>query len=304
MRSLIRYLCLCEMSCFVSQQTRTEFFVRSVWSALFYFKRRGFFIKNLTALTKIGGCGNKRLVLILVIAILSFIILLANRTTDKKISIADIAYDANKYDNHTVYLLEKQGYEPYLVLTKDYYGNVLLLRKNLLDTPKNINDYSSYYENSNIDEFLNVDFLDGFGNFCNNIIVSDIEITSEDAIGYSLDNTKKIKRKVFLLSCTELNIHNEVNQAHEGKPLDFFKNYKNRCLENSNNSLSSWWLRTPNTYYLSCTYGISSDGVIGVGNSSNENGIRPAFCVPSSLKVKATKDIIEDTLVYVISIKE
>lgn len=267
----------------------------------------GGFIKDIIALTKIEGGEDKRLIVNLIIGVLIasciiFIVLFCHRTIDKEICIVDIAYDANKSNNHTVYLLEKHGYEPYLVITRNYCGNVLLLRKNLLDTPMNINDYSSYYEDSNIDVFLNTDFLDCLGDFSNSILVSDIEITSEDAIGCSLEDTEIIKRKAFLLSCTEMNIHNEVNQAKEGKALDYFKVSKNRCLEISKNNISSWWLRTPNTYYLSCTYGISSDGVIGVGNSSNENGVRPAFCVSSTLKVKATKDIIEDTTVYVISI--
>lgn len=259
--------------------------------------------------TEMGGDIDKRLIVNLITGVLIascvfLVIFFTFKTIDKKTFIADIAFDANKGNNNTVYLLEKHGYEPYLVITQNYCGNVLLLRKNLLYTPMNINNYSSYYEDSNIDVFLNTDFLDSLGDFSNSVLVSNIEITSEDVIGYSLEDTKTIQRKAFLLSCTEMNIHNEVNQAKEGRALDYFKVSKNRCLEISKNNISSWWLRTPNTYYLSCTYCISSDGMIGIGNSSNKNGVRPAFCVPSTLIVKETKDIIKDTLVYVISIKE
>ena len=41
---------------------------------------------------------------------------------------------------------------------------------------------------------------------------------------------------------------------------------------------SSWWLRTPNTYYLSCTYVIGANNKIGTTNAYDKNGVRPAFC--------------------------
>ena len=83
---------------------------------------------------------------------------------NRQVTVKDIAFDnilsiINKLDGYTVYLKEKGGYEPYLVLSKNYsgYGNVLLLRKYLLDEERIFNEaegYGAYYEDSRIDSYL------------------------------------------------------------------------------------------------------------------------------------------------------
>ena len=80
--------------------------------------------------------------------------------TDKErnLTIKNIAYDVNKKLGYTIYLRENEQYVPYLVLTNDYGGNVLLLRKHLLDETETYNGQTatpSYYEDSEIDKFLN-----------------------------------------------------------------------------------------------------------------------------------------------------
>ena len=45
----------------------------------------------------------------------------------------DIAYDVNPSGEYTVYLEENGIYKPYLVLTNNYNGNCLLLRKHVLN---------------------------------------------------------------------------------------------------------------------------------------------------------------------------
>lgn len=89
----------------------------------------------------------------------------------------------------------------------------------------------------------------------------------------------------------------------EGRPLDYFKNENNRIAYCNGNS-ADWWLRSPNTYYLSCTYYISSSGKICSTNASDLNGIRPAFSVSNQMKIKLCENIDDNDKVYVFSIEK
>ena len=86
---------------------------------------------------------NKKTVLITVGAVVGVILLvvgiltLVNLTTrlrpnDARV-IADISFENNPHLGYTVYVMENGRYIPYLVLTHDYNGYTLLLRKHLLD---------------------------------------------------------------------------------------------------------------------------------------------------------------------------
>lgn len=59
----------------------------------------------------------------------------------------------------TVYILENDSYVPYIIISDNYSGNTLLLRENILDDSRRFNEYSSLYENSEIDVFLNNSFI-------------------------------------------------------------------------------------------------------------------------------------------------
>ena len=92
-------------------------------------------------------------------------------------TIADIAYDArrSRRTDFRIFIEENGIYVPYLVLTADYGGNVLLLREYLLDRsmPFNqslrgdgfwgANDFGAYYPYSHIDKFLNTEFMETLG---------------------------------------------------------------------------------------------------------------------------------------------
>jgi hypothetical protein len=71
----------------------------------------------------------------------------------------DIAYDKNKKSGYTVYLKENASYIPFLVLTKDYNGNTLLLREKVMEEDHVFNDYVGYYRDSLIDKYLSSDYL-------------------------------------------------------------------------------------------------------------------------------------------------
>ena len=59
--------------------------------------------------------------------LLAIMLTISNCGKEDNLTIAKIAYDNSK-DNPIVYINENGAYVPYLVLTSDYNGNVLLLR--------------------------------------------------------------------------------------------------------------------------------------------------------------------------------
>lgn len=199
---------------------------------------------------------------------------------------------------HTVYIKEGTDYVPFLVLTNDYSGYTLLLRKDVMDEPKRINSYSSYYENSEIDVYLNNEYLELLETSLSVELV-DLVITTESSLGTTKTNNTTIERRVFLLSCTEIGV-DAPNIAQEGEILKYFTDVSNRLVY-SDNETSSWWLRTPNTYYDSCVYSVGENNKIGYSNAFDSNGIRPAFCVKGDLPVELKNGIVENQSVYVFS---
>lgn len=217
-------------------------------------------------------------------------------------TIQEIAFDkCHNRSKSTVYILEGGKYVPYLVLTKDYNGDVLLLRENTLNDPQRFNDYSSYYENSEIDRFLNESFFRKLSAIDEYIQVSNIAITKRQALGNAGCESSTISRKLFLLSATEIGFDEIIAGSTEGSPLLFFSDFNNRtAYDESNRSMTGWWLRTPNTYYDSCVYGIGSDGKLGEGNAYNYNGIRPAFCVSPTTPIYINSHIVQSKNLYCI----
>lgn len=203
---------------------------------------------------------------------------------NKNISVvSDLAYNSGNSENE-VYVYENGGYVPYIVITDDYAGNTLLLRKEALPQNYRINSYDSYYPDSDLDRYLNSVFLSSLEKVKSDIVETEIEVTAEDSIGVSGEETEKISRQIFILSGHEMCCSSE-NMAMEGQPLSYFKSISNReTLQNGKKA--SCWLRTPNTFYVSCSYVIGDNDKIGFTNASDFNAVRPAFCISGSYPVK------------------
>jgi len=215
--------------------------------------------------------------------------------TENNLTINDIAYDINENLGYTLYLIENEDYVPYLILTSDYEGNVLLLRKHLIDEMMPYNSQGnvpSYYGESQIDSFLNEVFINSIAiSVKDNIVDSTVTITDIESIGCVGTDTRTIQRKVFLLSYTETAQEESLVNAVEGTALKYFKDDPYAvCATTSSGEFESWWLRTPNTAYFNTVYGISPEGYVGVcsvGGTEGvyENGVRPAFCLPKDTVV-------------------
>ena len=235
--------------------------------------------------------------ILLVLVAAAFLGLISYKWFVGKDTISSIAYNSFKNkDDYRIYIKEYDRYVPFLVIDDEYvHGSTLLLRESVLDEFRRMNDYSSYYKDSEIDRFLNSEYYNSLKEIHYAIKNTSVEITKEEAVGFSYDETEYIDRYVFLLSRKELDYDFE----NEGKKLDYFYKTKNR-ISHYYGAPMSWLLRTPAIGYFSAVLAVTDDGGVSIGNSFSLYGIRPAFCVDSSAKIKKKEGIIDGKKVYVL----
>ena len=205
----------------------------------------------------------------------------------KEQRISDIAY--NKVRNHVNYVYVREGDReiPFIVAEADYQkGKTLIVRRDLLPTFRRFNDYYSYYENSEIDNYLNNEYLGELNEIDGIIEPVNIVIAAESAIGLTGKEVTKIGRKVFLLSYVELGLAESPTVAPEGKALKIFKKSENRIACDESGNPECYIMRSPNTYHDSMVYCMGDDAVVGGINAFDESGIRPAICVDNSACVE------------------
>jgi hypothetical protein len=216
-----------------------------------------------------------------------------------------MAYDADSERGYRVYVREGETYAPYLVLTNDYGGQILLLREHLLDEPRAYGDgrrNSAAYGGSEIDEFLNGAFLALLGPVPREKIVeSDIAVTAPSALGVTGTETVQMTRKVFLLSYTEIGMPASSVIPAEGEALAFFETAERRVARFADGTASSWWLRSVDTWYDNVAIGVGPDASVGGGGVSTPGGVRPAFCVGRETAVAESGDVLPDRKVYVLA---
>ena len=240
---------------------------------------------------------SKAFIITLLLIVGVFLGLVGYKWFVNKYKISFIAYNKFKEkDDYRVYVKEDGKYIPFLVIANEYVpGSTLLLRESILDEFRRMNDYSSFYKDSEIDRFLNSEYYNTLKEIHRLIKNTPIEIYSKEAIGFSGDETEYINRHIFLLSRKELCSDFE----NEGKELDYFNEVKNR-ISYYNGKPMSWLLRTLVGSYFSAVFGVIDNGGVSIGNSFNEYGIRPAFCVDSSAKIKKKEGIVYGKEVYVL----
>ena len=238
----------------------------------------------------------KGIIIILLSIISAFIGINCYITHIRQDTISSIAYSSLKSkDDYRVYIKEDGKYVPFLVIDNGYEeGSTLLLREEILAETKRMNEYSSYYKDSEIDRYLNGSYYENLKEIHSLIESTAVEIYAEASIGRSGDETENINRNIFLLSDKELSY----GYGIEGKALRYFRNPDNRRSYLDGIPMG-WLLRTPVTSYLSAVCEVSFDGKLSLGNSFGKHGIRPAFCVDSLAKIKKKEGIIDGKKVYV-----
>ena len=238
-----------------------------------------------------------KLIIIMLVALTFVIVVFCYRLLIRKDTISSIAYSSLKSkDDYRVYIKEDGKYVPFLVIDNGYEeGSTLILREEILAETKRMNEYSSYYKDSEIDRYLNGSYYENLKEIHSLIESTAVEIVKDEAIGSTGDGKEKINRNVFLLSANELGFDME----KEGKRLGYFSNPDNRICH-LNGESASWLLRTPNTWERSVVCCLTYDGALGSWNAYTKCGIRPAFCVDSLAKIKKKAGIVEGKEVFVL----
>lgn len=201
-------------------------------------------------------------------------------------TIGALSYAQSKVEDPVVYLKEERGYQPYLVLEDYGDGKTLLLRKYVLPQTRRVSDYTAYYEDSEMDQYLNGEFLEGLTEEVrSSILDSDIEILDKNCLNQLETKVTQIKRKVFLLSYRELGYALNGHVGEEGAALKYFKDNSHRSVFTESDQASGWWLRSADSTYDSCVYAVGPEGEIGSTNAFEENGVRPAFCIDENMEI-------------------
>lgn len=242
-------------------------------------------------------------ILYIIISITMCLPLVGCSTKTDPSTIGELAYDINKTHGYTTYVKENNQYVPYLVLTNDYNGNTLLLRKEALPQDcqfSKVNDNDNdYYAESNVDSYLNSEYYNTLSDSVKEIITtSKIQITKDYP---DISEVEEIERKIFLLSCTEVNIDLSIVNT-EGIPLEYFAKKEHMLCQNGENYVG-WWLRSNYLPERSMVCCISDAGVIGGEGVQYSGGVRPAFCIPSSSTI-IKKQISSDLEGYVLNIEK
>ncbi len=180
----------------------------------------------------------------------------------------DLAYDKDKRLGYTIHIKEEGKLVPYLVLTKNYInqGNVLLLRKYLLDPPMSFRDgwEEAYYGHSIPDAFMHKDFIKRL--------------------------SKDVQKNIPL---TELGIKPSAKNAGMGydRNLLYFKR-KGRVKEDrlaysdGNSTPYSWWLRTTFATDSVVASVVNYKGRLGGNGVAYISYVRPAFTLPPETEVE------------------
>ncbi|MBF1005936.1 MAG: hypothetical protein HXK79_02225, partial [Lachnospiraceae bacterium] len=98
-----------------------------------------------------------KLIIIMLVTLTFVIVVFCYRLLIRQDTISSIAYSSLKSkDDYRVYIKEDGKYVPFLVIDNGYEeGSTLILREEILAETKRMNEYSSYYKDSEIDRFLN-----------------------------------------------------------------------------------------------------------------------------------------------------
>lgn len=200
----------------------------------------------------------------------------------------------------SVYLSEGGEYVEYLIVSRDYGGGILLLRRELMPELMPISDHFAGYDSSSIDKYLSGEFIELFPKETQEkMMYAEVETASDEALYTLGEQTHIIKRRAFLLSYREVSYSKLYMAPDEGEPLSCFTSDASRIAYRGG-SPCSWWLRTPYTNYDSVTWCVGGDGVKTDVSSNINNGIRPAICFSGDVRFVQSTEAVPGKSVLVI----
>ncbi|WP_251712092.1 DUF6273 domain-containing protein [Lactococcus ileimucosae] len=210
-------------------------------------------------------------------------------------TLRDLAYDKDKRLGYTVHIKEDGELVPYLVLAKNYInqGNVLLLRKYLVDPPMSFRDgwEEAYYGHSIPDAFMHKDFIKRLSKgIQENIPLTELGI-KPSAEHAGRGHIEKIKRNLFLLSDIDVGNYKGRVRFEDDRNLLYF-NRKGGVKEDrlayleGDSTPYSWWLRTAFATDSAVAKVVDYEGMFGGNGVAYISYIRPAFTLPPETEVE------------------
>lgn len=150
---------------------------------------------------------------------------------------------------------------------------------------------SNDYENSDIEAWLNGDFLNTIDEKIRAEIKT-VKIPFKKGVGNAstgvYSGANGLSCKAFLLSNYEVGFTQSGNQTLpvDGAKLSYFSDNNSRIGKDSTNTAASWWLRSPYPGNATSVFLVYTDGSdTNIGSISSAIAVRPAFVLPSSLSL-------------------
>ena len=164
-------------------------------------------------------------------------------------------------------------------------GRTLVVRKDCYDTRQWSSSNENVYATSAIDSWLNGDYKNLFG-----VSVSKAIGSTKFKYTPSYDSSVgTLERAIFLLSLTELGkSHTYANT--EGSALPIASTLK---IAYQNGSPTYQWTRSPSTNDTRSAWRLDPDGDIYYSGCGSSIGSRPAFTLPSTIKIDENGQVIE-----------
>lgn len=161
--------------------------------------------------------------------------------------------------------------------------------------------YDNDYENSDIEAWLNGDFLNTIDEKIRAAIKT-VKIPYRKGSGTSMtvqSGANGLSCKVFLLSGYEVGFTQSDSEYFpiDGAKLSYFSDNNSRIGKDSTDTAVSWWLRSPHTNRSKSAFSVYTNGSLNYDYSFISHvAARPAFVLPSSLLVDAGGNVSTNTL--------
>lgn len=188
------------------------------------------------------------------------------------------------------YIVVNQGIPSNSSLYDSSCDGTWVLRKDIKENMAWHSSATNSYSSSTIHTYLNSTFLGMFDSDVQNGIVQEkIPYCRGGGSSTIYSGASGLSTKIFLLSCYEIGWTTSTNSYFpvDGGCLEYFKNASaTDRIAYYNNSAISWWLRSPNTAYTNSSVHVRTDGTEDRYICTNSDGIRPAFILPSDVRVQ------------------
>ena len=187
--------------------------------------------------------------------------------------------------NETIlWLPENQNGEtvlvPFIVLSVDYLGGCLVLRKNSWTS----SNFNGDFEGSNVDTILKSTY--------SNSVLSESVFSSVLTVSLPCweSENHSYNTKIFILSMAELNFGTGGDIPVEGTAMPYFNTADRRKTSiDGQNSVSDYWSRTNSTTSTS-KYFVDTSGQKSSTSSDVSKAVRPAFVLPKDFQIQQRPD--------------